>query len=70
VDRWVDVEADDIARLRGTGGIVGELEQMEAIRLRVMRPPNSLHRDEAHSSEPNGRASELTDASWGSQFDI
>jgi hypothetical protein len=38
-------EANDVAQLGGEGGIVGQLEQMHAVRLQAMRPPDSLHLD-------------------------
>jgi hypothetical protein len=66
----IDVQADSVAQLGGEGGVVGEFEQMYAMGLQAMRPPNSLHRADADATDLAIAAAVQCVASPGGSFPV
>ena len=47
--RRIEVEPDDVAQLVDEGGVIGQLELPDAMRLEAVSPPDALHGTEAHA---------------------
>ena len=48
---WIEVEADDIGQLGGEVRIARSLECSDAMRLKLVRPPNALHRSQRNPGD-------------------